>query len=304
MASACLGPRVFWAIRKVGGLSSGVPSQVSVHVQSESVRPPTYPWNMLDTNDSGARGQQFDALDLDHFDADRECPFEDVGVPEVLVDDPWFAGIDAALDRVADVDPGVLERLAALPPDASLIARLVAVDRAVMSPEDAVTFTVVVERAMSWLASLQDDAILAAGSGHIQVQELLVLDPRPDRYGERHVRIEDAIREEIAAATRWSLNHAHDRLVQARLLAAGLPRDEDCAGQGPDHPGARAGPRPAGQAAAVRRGGPRRRRERSETARVHEACAEFEARVLPAAQRGTVGQARAAGAAGGAGDRR
>jgi hypothetical protein len=93
-----------------------------------------------------------------------------------------------------------------------------------MSPEDAVSFTVVVEQVISWLSSVQDEAILAAGSGHTQVQELLVLDPRPDRFGERTVRIEDAIREEIAAATRWSLNQTHDRLVQARLLAAGLPR--------------------------------------------------------------------------------
>ena len=127
---------------------------------------------MPDTND-------FSIAEADGFDPDRECPFEDVEFAEVLVDDPWFAGIDAALDRWADVDAGVLERLAGLSPDASLVARLAGVGRAAMSPEDAVTFTVVVERAIAWLSSLQDEAILAAGSGHTQVRELLVVDPPP-----------------------------------------------------------------------------------------------------------------------------
>jgi hypothetical protein len=50
----------------------------------------------------------FEAHDRDGFDPGRECPFEDVVFAEVLVDDPWFADVDAALDRLADVDPGVL----------------------------------------------------------------------------------------------------------------------------------------------------------------------------------------------------
>ena len=249
---------------------------------------------MLDTNAFESQEPQFGALDFEHFDPDRECPFEDAGCAGVLVDDPWFADVDAALDEWACVDAGVLERLAGLCPDASVVARLAGVDRAVMSPEDAVTFTVVAERAMSWLASLQDDAILAAGSGHTQVQELLVLDPRPDRYGERHVRIEDVIREEIAAATRWSLNRAHDRLVQARLLAAGLPQTRQAQAQGRITPAhvqvlvqqARRLP----CAAEVLAGDA----TDSERTQFLEACEEFEQRVLRPAEHGTVGQARTA----------
>ena len=101
----------------------------------------------------------------------------------MLVDDPWFADVDAALDQWACVDAGVLERLAGLCPDASVVARLAGVDRSVMSPEDAVTFTVVAERAMSWLASLQDDAILAAGSGHRRCRSCWC-GSSPDRHGQ------------------------------------------------------------------------------------------------------------------------
>ncbi len=236
----------------------------------------------------------FEAHGRDGFDPDRECPFEDVAFAEELVDDPWFAEVDAALDRGADVDLGVLEHLAGLSPDASLVARLAGVDRSAMSPEDAVTFTVVAERALAWLTSLQIDAILAAGSGHTQVQELLVLDPRPDRHGETRLRIADVIREEIAAATRWSLNQTHDRLVQARMLAAGLPKTHESQATGLIGPAhvqvlvqqAKRLPFAAevlsGEATDVER------------ASFVEGCEEFEQRTLPAAERGTVAQARTA----------
>ncbi len=247
---------------------------------------------MLDANDSGSLGRPFDAVDLDHFDPDRECPFDDVEPPEVLVDDPWFAGIDAVLDREADVDSGVLDHLAALAPDASLVARLAGVDRSAMSPEDAVAFTVIAERAIAWLSSVQDEAILAAGSGHTQVQELLVLDPRPDRHGETRLRIEDAIREEIAAATRWSLNRAHDRLVQARLLAAGLPLTQQAQAEGrisPAHVQVLVQQAKRLPFAAEVLAGDATEPER---AAFTQACEEFEKRVLRAAERGTVGQAK------------
>jgi hypothetical protein len=246
---------------------------------------------MLDTNDFGLYGEG--------FDPDRECPFEDAGsedagLAEVLVDDPWFADVDAAWDRLTDVDPGVLERLAGLSPDASMVARLTGVDRAAMSPEDAVSFTVVVERVMAWLASLQDEAILAAGSGHTQVQELLVLDPRPDRHGETRLRIEDAIREEIAAATRWSLNRAHDRLVQARLLAAGLPCTRAAQAEGrisPAHVAVLVQQAKRLPCAAEVLAGDA---TDTEKAAFVAACEQFERLVLRAAERGTVGQARTA----------
>ncbi len=184
--------------------------------------------------------------------------------------------------------------LLAQQPGAQVVAVLSAIDRASLTPEDAVTFTVVAERAIAWLASLQDDAILAAGSGHTQVQELLVLDPRPDRHGETRLRIEDVIREEIAAATRWSVNHAHDRLVRARPLAAGLPQTRQAQAQGritPAHVQVLVQQAKRLPFAAEVLAGDATEPEKAVFA---EACAAFETRVLPAAERGTVAQARTA----------
>ena len=107
-------------------------------------------------------------------------------------------------------------------------------------------------------------------------------------------RIEDVIREEIAAATRWSVNHAHDRLVQARLLAAGLPQREQALAQGritPAHVQVLVQQARRLPCAAEVLAGDATDSERTEFL---EACAEFEQRVLPAAERGTVAQARTA----------
>ena len=187
-----------------------------------------------------------------------------------------------------------LDELLAEPPGSDVVAALASLDRAALSPDDGVTVAIIADRAMSWLSSLQDEAILAAGSGHTQVQELLVLDPRPDRFGETRLRIEDVIREEIAAATRWSLNHAHDRLVRARLLAAGLPRTRQAQAAGrisPAHVQALVQQaRRLPFAAEVLAGGA----TGAQRAAFTHACEEFEKRVLPAAERGTVAQARTA----------
>ena len=59
---------------------------------------------------------------------------------------------------------------------------------------------------------------MAAGSGHAQVQELLVLDAHPDRDEEQLIRIQDAARDELSAALRTSAQATHDRLTEARLL--------------------------------------------------------------------------------------
>ncbi len=66
--------------------------------------------------------------------------------------------------------------------------------------------------------------VLVASSAPV-VEELLVLDPRPGHDDERVIRIEDAAREEIAAALRWSTAAAHARIDQARLLAGPLGGD-------------------------------------------------------------------------------
>ncbi len=187
-----------------------------------------------------------------------------------------------------------LHHLLAQPPGVPTVAALAAVDRAALTPEDAVTFTVIADCAIAWLTSVQDEAILAAGSGHTQVQEFLVLDPRPDRHGETRLRIEDAIREELAAATRWTLNHAHDRLFRARLLAAGLPRTQAALASGritPAHVQVLVQQAQRLPGAAVVLTG---EATEAEQAAFTEACKQFEKRTLPTAERGTVGQAKTA----------
>jgi hypothetical protein len=223
-----------------------------------------------------------------------DAQFDDAQFAEVEADDPWFADVDSALDRGADVDPGVLERLVGLCPDASVVARLAGIDRRSLSPEDAVAFSVVAERVIAWLSSLQDDAILAAGSGHTQMAEFLAHDPRPDRCPERTIRIADVIREELATAHHWTLNHAHDRLVRARLLAAGLPRTRRAHREGrisSAHVQAlvqQATRLPGALAVLAGDATP------DERLQFTKAADQFEARALPTAERDTAARAKAA----------
>ena len=179
-----------------------------------------------------AQGFDDAGLDVDGFAA--ECPFPDVEPSEVLVDDPWFADLDAARDAGSDASSDadadrdglvarpvaeVLARLLALVPDAYVMTRLAGIDPTALSPEDAVTWLRVDQRVTSWRAAVEARAYVAAGSGHALVQEVQAFDPHPDSDEQITIRIEDAIREEISTALRLSGQVAHERLVTSRLLA-------------------------------------------------------------------------------------
>jgi hypothetical protein len=95
---------------------------------------------------------------------------------------------------------------------------LLSIDVAQLDPDDAVSYVQAHDRLASWWASLQVQAIVAAADAERRIDEYPFLDRRPDKDEERTVFIEDVAREEIAAATRWSLSTTHSRLESARLL--------------------------------------------------------------------------------------
>jgi len=72
------------------------------------------------------------------------------------------------------------------------------------------------EREIARLQALQAEALVAVASPSRTVDEYLLWDARTDE--ERFIRVEDAAREEIAAALRWSPQATQNRLDIARLL--------------------------------------------------------------------------------------
>ena len=218
---------------------------------------------MFDTNDSCSDREianvvggedQWTPVDADGFAP--EYPFPDVELGEVLVDDPWFADIDASRDGGSDAqgdagagadvegdadgfapecpfeddgEPGApvgvrsvgdeLSDLLARRPDAYVVVRLAGIDARSLSPEDAIVCLQVAQRTEAWQAALAVHAYVAAGSGHARVEEVQAFDPHPDSDEQITIRIEDAIREEISTALRLSGQAAHERLVTSRLLA-------------------------------------------------------------------------------------
>ena len=130
--------------------------------------------------------------------------------------------------------------------------------------------------------------VLVASSAPV-VEELLVLDPRPGHDDERVIRIEDAAREEIAAALRWSTAAAHARIDQARLLAGPLAETAAALAAGElslGHVGIIAD--------GARRLGHRWSSVPEERAAFTEACVRLQQRVLPTARRGTLSMTRRA----------
>ena len=130
--------------------------------------------------------------------------------------------------------------------------------------------------------------VLVASSAPV-VQELLVLDRRPGHDDERVIRIEDAAREEIAAALRWSTATAHARIDQARLLAGPLAETAAALAAGEISLG-----HVAVIADGARRFGHRWSSLPAERATFIDACRRLQQRVLPTARRGTLSMTRRA----------
>ena len=96
--------------------------------------------------------------------------------------------------------------------------RSVAVDG--LSPEDAVAYLQVHERCRSWWESQQVPAMVAAAEAAPRVDEYRLLVQGSDE--ERLVRVEDAIREELACALRMSASTMQAEIDTTRLLAGPL----------------------------------------------------------------------------------
>ena len=91
-----------------------------------------------------------------------------------------------------------------------------------MDRDSALTRLQGIEAEIAALHAEQAQLLVLVASSAPVVEELLVLDRRPGHDGERMIRIEDAVREEVAAALRWSTGAAHARIDLARLLAGPL----------------------------------------------------------------------------------
>jgi hypothetical protein len=186
-----------------------------------------------------------------------------------------------------------LDSLLARQPGADVVMALTGIDLSVLSPADAVSLALLVERQIGWLSAVQDEAILAAASPTVQVLEVFTLAGPPD-HGVDRIRLEDGIREELATALHWSTGHAHDRLTRARYLAGPLARTHDALAAGTIAPAhvqvivAHATRLPGG--IAVLAGDATDGQRAAFTA----ACARLQDHVLPVAARGAPARAKAA----------
>ena len=179
--------------------------------------------------------------------------------------DPFTASPGELLACVVDVEPGLFVQ-----------SVLLMVDPSTLCVDDAITYLQVHERVAAWWSSLQASALVAAASPVRMVQEFTLLDPRPGHDEERMVRIEDAIREEVAAAVRWSPATAQHRIDAARLLAGPLAATREALSLGEIS---------TGHVAVVVEAAGRVPQDRQDA---------LQARVLPVARRGTLSMTRAA----------
>ncbi len=101
-----------------------------------------------------------------------------------------------------------------------------------MDADEAIAALQELEREFARLHAVQAELLVAAASPERWVDEYLILDPRPDHDEERMVRICDAVREEIAAALRWSLSTTQSRIDSSRLLCGSLVRTKDALAAG------------------------------------------------------------------------
>jgi hypothetical protein len=155
------------------------------------------------------------------------------------------------------------------------------------------------EREIARLQALQAEALVAVASADRVVDEFVVLDRLTE--AERLIRVEDAVREEVAAALRWSPATADRRIQTARLLAGHLGEARQSLAVGQISMGhvavlVEAVGRLPGALDRFRCGAdglPDARAVAAEAAFTF-ACAELQRRVLPTARRGTLSMTRAA----------
>lgn len=192
--------------------------------------------------------------------------------------DPFTATPAELLAEISDMEPCSLG-----------MSVLLMIDRSRLTADDAIIFLQIHERIAAWWASLQAEALVAAASPERIVEEFTLIDPRPGHAEERTIRIEDAVREEVAAALQWSPATTQSRIDTARLLAGPLSATKEALALGditPSHV--------AAIVEEVRRFPGFWRRTDEERADFAVAVAAFESAVLPAARRSTLARTRAA----------
>ena len=133
-------------------------------------------------------------------------------------------------DLVVVSDGDVLASLAALEPSPFVLSVLMTIDRTSLRDDDAVTYLRILERGFGWLASIQAEVLVAAAGGEPRIEDFTLFD-------QRIVHIEDAVREEIAAALRWSPVTTQHRIDTARLLAGPLAATHETLSLGEISPG-------------------------------------------------------------------
>lgn len=174
-------------------------------------------------------------------------------------------------------------------------ARLVGDDDAdsvdMLTPRAAIAALRAVEVQLARLHALQARLLVAAADARPHVAEYTVLLPGDDPADsrERVIRIQDAVREEIAAALRWSPVTAQYRIDAARLLAGPLANTAAALAVGVITP---AHARVIVESAESLPG--RWMRDSLETAQFQSACSALQERVLPVAAGGTLSRTRTA----------
>lgn len=127
---------------------------------------------------------------------------------------------------VADAEPGILS-----------MSILMSIDPADLTPDVAVSLVQAHDRQTSWWVSQQSAWIVAAADAERRIDEFVVVDRRRGHGAERTICIEDVAREELAAATRWSIPTAHVRIESARLTQGYLSRTHHVLSMGEISPG-------------------------------------------------------------------
>ena len=126
------------------------------------------------------------------------------------------------LDLFTAAPSQVLAELRHVEPGPLLMSLLLTLDPARLSADDALTFVELHEQVAAWWAAMQVRALVAVGCEGPTVDEIVVLDRRPGVEAERHMRLEEVRREELAAALRIAPATAQDRIDTARLLVGPL----------------------------------------------------------------------------------
>jgi hypothetical protein len=122
----------------------------------------------------------------------------------------------------SDVDAPAADRLlalAALPPSGLVLAALTSIDPARLPVEERLIWLQTLYRCQAYLAAMEANGLVALAGRRTIVDEYVVAsaDSR-----ERTVRIEDAVAEEVAAASRMAPRTARHRIDAARTLVGPL----------------------------------------------------------------------------------